>query len=178
MSEGVVTLPTAQTIRDETETTALACIVAPDRLEEAVAGIPPDRLLYALWWAEEILRRGNALRRALLIESQVAIQQDGISPEVTIAGCRFVFREDSKNDLQDIGDLMDTLSRLGASVRDLGSAVGYLRATDLQRIIRELPEDNRTDAYAAVDEHRVRRPTGWALVNTDSPYRSRRTKEK
>lgn len=159
---------------EDAETTALACIVAPDRLEDVVGHLPVDRLLPMLAFAEELVRRANALKKALLIESSVAVQQGEIEPRVNVGGRPYELKQDSKSDYENIGILFHSLHRLGASIADLGDAAGYVRATDMRRIVERLPESVRADAIETLESHRVRKPTGWALIDLASPYRQRR----
>jgi hypothetical protein len=173
MAEAIATLGVPAEVNPDIQTVALACIVAPDRLEDVTAALPAGSLLYALWFADEILRRANALKKALLIEAQVALTNGEIQPELRLADKRYVFRQESKNDYADIPGLLSHLHRLGARLADLFGSAGYVRQGDLQRIVAALPEEARADAAAALDEHRTRRTTGYALVDLDNNWRKK-----
>lgn len=161
----------------ETQTMAIACLVAPERLEDAVAALPPERLLPALWWAGEMVSRANALKKALVIEASVALAHGEIQPELRLADRRFVFRADSKNEFDDIVDLGLDLHQCGVPWSAILRAVGYLKVTELQRAIAELVDDERrADAYATLEAHRVKKPTGFALIDLDQRASYRKTK--
>ena len=160
----------------ETQITALACISSPERMEDAVMALPPERLLPALWWADELLRRAHQFRKAVLIEASVALANGEIQPELRLADKRYVFRTDSKNEIDDVPGLLYYLNRVGASLTDLGGAVGYLRVTDIQRVIGTLPEDVQADAYATLEAHRIKKSTGFALIDLDQRAKYRKTK--
>lgn len=152
--------------------TALAIAIDPTGSDEAVQAIPADRLLAFIWVCDELVRRLNAAKKGAVIEATLALEHGEITdPRIAVGGSTFQLRQDSKNEYDNIGGLFYVLNRLGASVTDLGNAVGYVRVGDLQKIVAALPEDVRSEAGETLDAHRVKKPTGWALVNLDSPYR-------
>ena len=146
--------------------TGIALAVAPANMEDAIAAIPPERLLGVLWWVDEYLRRLNAAKKGLIAETQLAMANGELpSIDLEVAGHRYQYRQSSKNEYDDVPGLLYYLNRVGVSVSDLGGAVGYLRVGDLQKAVATLPEDVQPDAYATLEEHRSRKPGGWALVD-------------
>ena len=161
----------------EALSTAVSIAVAPERTDDTVAAIPPDRLLAFIWTCDELIRRLHAAKKGAVIETQVAMEHGELpSVHLEVNGHTWRYQQDSKNEIDDVSGLMFYLNSVGASLTDLGGAVGYLRVTDIQRIIGMLPEDVQADAYATLEAHRIRKPTGYALVDLDSKYRKSTTK--
>ena len=156
----------------EGQDTAIAVAVAPENMEDAIAAISPDHLLGVLWWVDEYLRRLNAAKKGLIAETHAAMEHGELpSMEIEVAGHRLRYQQASSNEYDDIPGLLYYLNRVGASVSDIGRAVGYLRVGVLQEIVAALPEDVRADAYATLEDHRVKKPGAFGLVDLDSPYR-------
>ncbi len=158
-------------------TTAMAIAVAPEGSDDVVQAIPPDRLLAFIWVCDELVRRINSAKKGAMIEAAVALENGDLTdPRLSVNGHSYQFRQSSKNEFSDIPGLMGQLERCGLGVTALGEAVGYLKVTTLRDLIAQLPEVWRGDAYAALEEYRTKTPGGWALVDLDSPYRSKRTR--
>ncbi len=157
--------------------TATAMAVAPERMEDVISAIPPDKILGLLWWLDELIRRLHAARKGLLIEAEVAIGRGELpSMEVEVAGHRHRFQQDSRNDFDDVPTLLSELARVGIPLQRLHEAVSYVKVTSLRDAIAQLDEDRQPDAYALLDEHRVKRATEWKLVDLDSSFRTSRRK--
>ena len=155
--------------------TAVAIAVDPARTDDAVAAIPPDRLLAFLWVVDELIRRLNAAKKGAQIECQVAMEHGELpSVHLEVGGHNYRYQQSSKNEYDDVPGLLYYLNRVGASVTQLGEAVGYLKVGVLQEIVKGLPEDVQADAYATLDEHRRKKPGSWGLIDLDSPWRKRR----
>lgn len=155
--------------------TAVAIAIAPEGADEVVQAIPADRLLSFIWVCDELIRRLNAAKKGALIEAQVAMSNGELpSIDLEVEGKKYQLRQDSRNDFDDPVNLAIDLHERGVPWSAILRAVGYFRVGDLQRAVGELEEDKREDAYGVLTEHRTKKSSGYALVNTDSPYRRRR----
>ena len=158
-------VPTEQALPPGYEV-AVAIAVAPEKMDDAISAVPPDQLLGTLWWVDELLRRLNAAKKGLIAETQVCMEHGELpSMEIEVAGHRLRYQQASSNEYDDVPGLLYYLNRVGASVSDLGRAVGYLRVGVMQEIVAALPEDVREDAYATLEDHRIKKAGAFALVD-------------
>jgi hypothetical protein len=170
MTEGVTlpaTLPDGQDF-------VVACVVAPDSMEQAVSALRPEDILARLWWVDELLRRANALKKGLLIEATMAMDRgEMLEHTITVAGHRHVLRQDQRVQWRDLGSLLGMLETVhGIPGDELRAAVSDARVTDLREAAGKIDDpDLRADALASIEDARVKVPTTLALVDIDDPYR-------
>lgn len=152
--------------------TAVAIAVAPERADDVVSAIPPERLLAFIWTCEELVRRLNAAKKGAIIEAQVAMSNGELpSVHLDVNGHRYRYQQASSNDFDDNAGLGLDLHAQGVPWGDILRAAGYMKVTELRKAIEGLDEDKRPDAYAVLEERRVKKPGAWSLVDLDSPWR-------
>ena len=153
--------------------TAVAICVAPERTDDVVGHMEPERLVAFIWTCDELIRRLNAARKGALIEA-VGAQSRGelLENTIVVGGHRHVLKQDERADWQDIPGLLYGLNRMGLSVSDIAAAVNGLRVTDLRAAASKIEDaDIREDALATIEDHRKRVPTQITLVDIDNVYR-------
>ena len=157
------------------ETTAVALVVAPDRLEEAVAALDDDALTGVLYWLDRVLERAHAARRAVLTAAAVALANGKIDPRLEANGHRYELRREDRTAWENIGSLLRLLRHVhGIEDSLLDDAVSEMRITDIRKAISTIEDaDLRRDALDTVEQHRTRKPGTLALVDLDDPHRRR-----
>lgn len=134
------------------EVASLATRIPKEQIDDAVQAIPYDKVVLYLYQVDAARTLVNALGKAVTARMVVEgrLGETWTAPD----GEPYRFECERRSKWTDVAGMFFVLGAKGVSLSDLGSAVSDIRVTDLREAAERLPDDERADALAIIEDHR------------------------